>query len=354
MITKVFIIGFDNTSNGGIASVVKSYLKCAKINNDISFITLKTNYYKDKNIIFEISILISSIIKYFIIICKDKVDIIHIHSSGNISFYRKSIFLLLSKLFKKKTIFHLHSSNFYSFFLTTNIFKQKIIKYILNLADLVLVLNDDWLYKLKKRFPTIKIKKLHNPIELTFSKPLIKESINTNFTVLFLGFLIESKGILDILKTADLTKETNITYYIFGKGELDYKVVEYSSQNPKVIYGGWIDGIEKEDFLKKSDILFLPSYNEGLPIVILEALSYSLPVVSTKISGIPEQIIDGVNGYLLDSADVEGFARKIIHFSKMNLDEINSFRIASYYTSLNFADEKIFTELSAIYKSLIL
>ena len=71
---------------------------------------------------------------------------------------------------------------------------------------------------------------------------------------------------------------------------------------------GWINNEQKTELLKQSDILVLPSYNEGLPIAILEALSYGLPVISTNVGSISEAVIDGTNGFLYTPGDVDKLA----------------------------------------------
>jgi len=67
-----------------------------------------------------------------------------------------------------------------------------------------------------------------------------------------------------------------------------------------------------DDYYKHADIFVLPSYNEGLPMSILEAGSFGLPVISTPVGGIPEVIEDGVNGYLIEPGDIEALKDRLL------------------------------------------
>ena len=65
------------------------------------------------------------------------------------------------------------------------------------------------------------------------------------------------------------------------------------------------------EFLNASDIFVLPTYHEGLPNVVLEAMACRLPVVATKVGGIPEAVKDGENGFLVPPKNVERLYRNI-------------------------------------------
>jgi len=115
---NVLIVGADLTSNGGIASVIKSYYKAYKKGKyNYELFLLKTSHYKDRGVFANILLVISAIIKFIKIISTGNIGLVHIHSSAHRSFYRKSIFVILSRIAGKKVILHLHSSDFYSFFL---------------------------------------------------------------------------------------------------------------------------------------------------------------------------------------------------------------------------------------------
>ena len=78
-------------------------------------------------------------------------------------------------------------------------------------------------------------------------------------------------------------------------------------------YEGWVSGKEKIKLLNEADVYILPSYYEGLPISILESMSYHLPIISTNVGGIPEIVKDGVNGFIIEPGNKKGLKEAIDH-----------------------------------------
>lgn len=161
---NVLMIGTDLSSNGGIASVVKAYYFAhQKGNYSYKLHLLKTNYYKDKSMIFEALIFLRSFMLSIFAVVVKNISIFHIHSSANVSFYRKTFFIVLGKLLRRKVILHLHSSDFYNFFLSD----RKVVKYVLPMCDCVVVLCSDWQRKLSSKYPNLNIKKIEKPYEFS-------------------------------------------------------------------------------------------------------------------------------------------------------------------------------------------
>ena len=158
---------------------------------------------------------------------------------------------------------------------------------------------------------------LYNPIEIEPAQNFIDRNKDTKhkFTVLFIGFLIKNKGIIDFIKVAEYFKDTNneIIFQIAGIGELKNHIEDYISKtnNSNIEYVGWADTEKKDKLYRNADLFFLPSYNEGMPIVLLEAMKWSLPIISTDIAGIPEEISNGVNGFLYNPGNIEGYIQGI-------------------------------------------
>ena len=349
---NILVIGGDLTSNGGIASVIKAYYAVyRKGNYPFKLFLLKTYYYKDKSKLFELLVFIQSIFRFFQLVLFRNIKLLHIHSSADISFVRKSIFVILGKVFNKKIIIHIHSSKFYDFFMSENKFLTSYIRLVFYSCDLVIVLCNDWEQKLKTKYPKANIKRLVNPVVLPEENiKIYQASISAKFTILFVGFFIESKGIKDLLKVARMIKDKNIIdlkIQIAGKGELENYIKQFIEENKLqdlVVLVGWISGKKKEELFRSSDVFVLPSYKEGMPISILEAMSYGLPVISTNIAGIPDVITDGENGYMIIPGDTTELYNKIIYL-KENKQLLDQVRINNLKVIKDYSDEHVFNML---------
>ena len=88
-----------------------------------------------------------------------------------------------------------------------------------------------------------------------------------------------------------------------------------------VTFYGWTDGKKKEELLLNSQLFVLPSYNEGLPIAVLESMSYGLPVVSTYVGDLKEAVNNGENGYLVEPGDIKGLANVLEYMITLTEDK---------------------------------
>ncbi|MHA1343133.1 MAG: glycosyltransferase family 4 protein [Promethearchaeota archaeon] len=308
---NILMIGEDRKIKGGISSVVNTYFESNLIRNHN--INYKSTYYGRKNIIVFLEALCSFI--YFLLF--KKIDIVHIHSASRGSFYRKSIFVLISSFFKKKIIFHIHSGEFADFYyIKSGFIKKFYIKKILNAADIIILVS----HQLKKNLEKIiirkdKLKVLPNPVRLPHSSKCYNSSFNKKtITILFIGRLQKSKGIYDLIEAAEklIHHEQNIKFILCGNGEIKNvkKLIQRKRIKQYFIITGGI--VNKEKYFRKADIFVLPSYYEGMPISILEAASYCLPIVATKVGGVSEIIKDGLSGFLIEPGDIEELKSKIL------------------------------------------
>lgn len=148
-----------------------------------------------------------------------------------------------------------------------------------------------------------------------------------NNTVLFLGELGKRKGCYDIPDVIKQVKKNvpNVKFVLAGAGsEMDEKAIKQLIKEKDVTenstFPGWIRGDIKDKRLREADVFFLPSYNEGMPMSVLDAMGYGLPVVSTNVGGIPKIVHDGENGYCCEPGDIIQFSNKISQLLTNNND----------------------------------
>lgn len=237
-------------------------------------------------------------------------------SSGG--FYKDFIVVFLVKLLhKKKIVFHQHNKGvslrkdnklihkMYSFFYKNT--------YVILLSEL--------LFKDISEFvPKKNVFICPNGISPINFKQEIKEKNNDTSKILFLSNLIESKGVYVLLDACKLLKDKGLSfkcYFVGGEGditkeEFETKIEKYNLNN-NVFYLGKKYKEEKHNIFSESDIFVFPTFyhNECFPLVCLEAMQYSLPVISTNEGGIPDIIDNGVNGFIIPKNDVEELSHKI-------------------------------------------
>lgn len=304
---KVLMIGPGRRLKGGISSVVESYYNVGldKIVN-LEYLDTFTEGTSIKKIKFAIKALFE-----FDNLAK-KSDIIHIHMSSRGSFYRKSLFIKRAYRMKKKIILHVHGSEFEKFYEECNFLMQNYVRDIFSKCNKVIALSEEWKIILSNIVDANKIEVLYNSIEVR------KNNLEKDYSkkkVLFLGRVGKRKGAYDILEVAPkiISKHPDVEFIIAGDGEVDRfrELCNKKNINKGMNIVGWIDGEEKIKLLDEATIYLLPSYNEGMPISILEAMSYRLPIISTNIGGIPQLITNEIEGYLINAGDIENLERLI-------------------------------------------
>lgn len=138
--------------------------------------------------------------------------------------------------------------------------------------------------------------------------------------VLFLGSIGPIKGVYDILQAvAGLTENQRgrVSVTVAGTFETAEEEARFRSAvgryrlDALVSAPGQVRGSEKDRLLRSADIFMLPSYGEGVPVAMLEAMSYGLALVVSRVGGIPEVVRDGQDGLLLNPGDVRGLTRTL-------------------------------------------
>lgn len=310
---KVLMVGNDQTVKGGITTVITQFLEYDWANKNIDFKFIPT--YVEKNDIIKLLFFVIACIRIFLSMVLWRPDVIHIHMSYKGSFFRANFIQNMSLKFKIRVIVHLHGSEFKKWYNLCDAKKQEKIKGFLKKCDYLIVLGNEWKKNIMEIEPNTKIIVLNNTIKI----PELQTKWNDKkFNILFMGVLIERKGVSDLLDAVDLIDDelkSKIQVTIAGTGK-EEKLLKQKCSDLKldnyINFAGWIDEKEKKKIYLDTQLLVLPSYNEGLPMAILEAISYGIPVVATNVGDISFAVENDINGYLISPHDIEGLKNKII------------------------------------------
>ncbi|CEI73366.1 glycosyltransferase family 4 protein [Romboutsia hominis] len=315
---------------GGMSTVIKNYSESEFLKE---FIIYNLHTVSLGNKFIKLIYGICSILKMIYYLIFKKISLVHIHTASGNSFARKSIFINISYLFKKQIILHIHGGGFEEFYLEKmNSKKDENIRKVLNKCDYIVVLSDGWKNKIKKMTSS----------EIVVINNSVKDRDKNNYNqksnqITFIGRVEREKGIFDLIEAANIIvkKYKNIKFTICGGGDtntIESIIKEYGIEKNFEILG-WVDNDQVLKELKKSMIFILPSHKEAMPMSILEAMSYGVPIISTNIGSIPEFIKQERNGELFNPGDINQLE---IAIEKI----INNLELRKYYSQNNFMDIK--------------
>lgn len=290
---EVISVGPEFTPlKGGIAQCVATYQKT--VFKDFRYVANSCN-----GSVFKKAIkMFVSIFQLFILLLLDKrIRIVHIHTASNNSFKRSAFFVRIAKVMGRKVIMHIHGGGFKDYYDANKVYVYR----VLSRCEAIVTLSYSW-----KEFyqNTVGLQNVF-VIPNIISEPILKNvTSDGKFHLLYLGHICKAKGIFDLV---ELLHDCHNEYV--GKLVLDIGGGMYEEEELRafikdnklenlISFHGWVSGSKKSDLLNKADAFILPSYTEGVPISVLEAESYGLPILSTNVGGIPEIVSNEQNGFL--------------------------------------------------------
>lgn len=346
------MIGSNIRVSGGITRVVKNYIQ-AGLGQKVNLNYFPT-YYGGHQLINIVYFTFQYIKLYLLLnVLRRHYDVSHIHMSYKGSFVRKR---LVINLLSKKSIpivLHMHGSKFKDYYNDSSESQKETITNTLNKASLILALGEQW----KKYYETICSSKVISFDNAVFPKEM-KNNLTDKRYITTMGVLSNRKGTYDLLKVAATIKgqlNNKYKFLLAGDGEIEKvkKRIDQLGLTELFEITGWISNDEKIDEIYRNSIIYvLPSYNEGMPMSILEAMSYGLPIISTNVGSIP-MVIGEENGYITEPGDIGDIGKKIIKLlndeSSLNSMRTNNINKIKKFYSINSSLEK----LISLYRELI-
>jgi glycosyltransferase involved in cell wall biosynthesis len=242
-------------------------------------------------------------------------EIVHVHTSLGIAWLKDTFFVVAAKAWGSRVVIHVHAGAFDVLHDRSPWWLQRYTRAALARADAIVAVSDDARRRLLQicGTPTFTLRNCVDADRVRLIRP---SPSHAGAGVLFVGTVGPSKGALDLLEALARLRSEGLPLHarIAGYEERTGDLVRARERRDTLGLNGTceilgtVDAVQKAQLLAEAEVFALPSYAEGLPMALLEAMAAGLAVVATPVGGIGEVVEDGVNGFLVPPGDVGALA----------------------------------------------
>lgn len=365
----ILIVTKHPESKGGVINYYNHFFKVFNSNEfDLKWFTIgsRPENYQNRSerklsYIFEF---LKDVFSFIILLIKNRnIAIVQVSPSFiPVPLVRDSVYLFIAKIFRKKTITFIRGwSREFEYKVTS---KPRYFKYVFNLykkSDAILVLANKFKHVL------VELGFASNKISVTRTmyrqKDIQEERVCASepLKFVFIGRLSFQKGIIDIIDAVKLLKDKGISVSVdlYGhyadediKLATKTKIKTHDLQN-QIKINDFIAGVDKYRKLSEADVFLFPTYNEGCPNSIIEALASGLFIISTPVGAIDEMVLNDENGIIIPVKSPIELAKKI-QWCVNNINRVREIgQSNATYASVNFEQDVIVTQINKIYQSIV-
>lgn len=238
---------------------------------------------------------------------------VHVNMAERLSLFRKSLVVVMSRALGLPVVLHLHAAQLHHFYASLPLALRALTRWVFSLPDSCVVLGTT-----ARRFVIDELRVPADRVEIVINgvpeptQARRQVGADTVQRVLFVGNLLERKGVSDLLQALSLPGFDSARLEVAVAGGGDLAALRSKARklgvDGFVHFHGWSDQQQVAHLMACADVLVLPSYDEGLPLVILEALANGVAVVCTPVGEIPSVLTDGVTACFVQPGDVAGIA----------------------------------------------
>lgn len=328
--TKILFIGSVPPPYHGV-TVQNQRLLNSTLNDEFYLIHLDTTDRRDLNNLgkfdFEnIYLALKHLFKLIFLLVIRRPEIVYLTVAQNaLAFFRDGLFIIISRLLiKAKVVVHFRGANYLKFYKASSLIFKKFIDLTYHYTNYGIVLGQSLKPMISKWFGDEQIFVVPNGTDFL---PNLNKKKNGEFSELnlgYIGFLGTEKGTYELLNAFNIVQKKYKILKLYLAGEFAYDdgnfknyffhFIKENDLEDKVKLLGKVQNKEKEDFFLNTDIFIFPSWHEGHPNAILEAMASKCPVIATNVGAISESIIDGYNGYLIEKKSVDALVQRINQF----------------------------------------
>lgn len=346
----VVMVGPGGRMVGGMDSVIRTYRESAlKERYDVRFVATSKGGSMARRYVTAVASL-----SHVALLCLGRPrPLFHIHVSQRGSFSRKGIVVRTAHALGCASVLHLHGSGFDTWAASQPEQRKRRISRVFNTADEVIVLSEEWKEKVANLTGRPDSIVLANPVTVP---PLVPEKEGGRPVVAFMGRLGDRKGVPELLKAIEILQNDGVDadFVLAGDGEIErFQAVVATLPYPeRVSLPGWLDRGQIAALLAGCTVFCLPSWAEGQPVAMLEAMAAARPCVLTPVGGIPSTITDGVNGLLVDPGDFTALAAALKRLLQDPQERKRLGEAARAWVEGTCSTDEIVRRLIAIYSDL--
>lgn len=280
--------------------------------------------------------------------------VVAIHTSSRRSFVRTMPYLVMARALGLPVILHVHPMSFVDAYREGGPILRAITRLALRSSRAVVVLTDEIRRGLQEIAPATRIVVIPNPVDTAEHQPASSPRVSAERpTVLYMGWIIRAKGVYDLVDAIPYVKDVvpDARFLFAGNKEvakLTGLIAERRLGDTAYVLG-WVTGDDRLKLLQTSDVLVLPSYSEGLPNVLLEAMASGLPVVTTPVGGIPSVVTDESTGILVPPGAPHQLAKAIVRVLSDNELRMRLSANARHRMETSYSLEAISGQLAKAY-----
>ena len=302
----IVFVAPGSCSQGGITAVVQNYKK-SKFWHDCNCFEFSSSI-DETGFLRKLTYLFFRYPVFLITLASRRPRAMSLHTSYGNSFYRKLVYLLLARISGVRVVLHIHPASFLDFYRQGSAIRKWLVRLAFRLSDRVVFLSEEQRQSFNDFFTGSKSVVLSNPVQIDVYSEWRDEWQKKPHQFLYLGWIIPGKGVYDLIDALpEVLEEFPGAEIIFAGNKEVEKLARYISDrgltsSAKVL--GWVEGIEKIRLLKTSRAMVLPSYTEGVPNVLLEAMASKLPIITTAVGGIPSILEHGTSCLFVEPGNI--------------------------------------------------
>ena len=339
----------------GVSSVVKFIIDNNKAHHYIHFELGKKD--KERGGVFRLFPLLKAIGRWRNLLSQHPNALVHYNFPlSAASVIRDPLFMWMVRKRGMKIIVHVHGG----LYLTAEDIpwlQRHILKRVFKMQVPFVALSEAEVDTIKHKFGAKDVSSLPNCIELQDAKEFCREENQGILHIGYLGRIAKTKGMNDLLEACRKLKEEGLEFVLDMAGkeehEGEYLPLFKDLLGKGFYYAGIVSGQSKAEFLRRLDIFALPSHFEGLPMSLLESMSYGIVPVTTPVGSIPHYVSEGVNGLFMKKEDAESLCHQV---KRLNEDRkmLHQLSIRAKETIFNnFSPDLYVQKLNGLYQNII-